>query len=58
MKTTYIIPLQIAQNLFGLLLGLSLLLLNVDDGRGSHARCISLVFITGCVRYRETLIER
>ncbi len=43
---TYIISLQLAQNLFGLFLGLSLLLFNIDDRWWSHARSVSLIFIS------------
>lgn len=55
---THIISLQTAQDLFGLLFGLSLLFFNIDDRRGSHARSVSLIFISTCDKQiQDTIMQ-
>lgn len=44
----YVVSFQVAQDLFGLFFCLPFLLFNVNDGRGSHARSILLIFICSC----------
>lgn len=48
-QRTHVFSLQFAQNLFGFLFGLPLLLFDIDDGRGSHARSVSFTLVAPCV---------
>lgn len=53
-QETHVVSFQLAQDLFGLLLGLSLFLFDINDGRGSHAWSVSLAFIAACVCVGDT----
>lgn len=44
-NSTHIVSLQLAQDLFGFLFSLSLLLLNVNDGTGGAAGCVPRVLV-------------
>lgn len=54
----YVISFQTAQDLFGLLFSLPFLLFNINDGRGSHARGVLLIFICTCATgIRGTIMQ-